>query len=248
MVEAVHVEPCRPECRRETRVRCHGDLVAAVIAAIPLSGTAGVAAGLRAPALLSHITPIAVYVLGNGVSSLITAVCASLMRMRFVFVVGGLTQLLLLVLSFPILQMGWGTNGILWLFAIGSLLDRRSSRARLLRDRLASVQKAAERKPSEELALLRDEMLSEIPALDNLLRRSARISNLQTFLSQADLKTRAGNILMLCVLSGVAVAFLLASTVVFLADYFWPWGWAIGAVLLLFSFPNDAEKRGYHDF
>jgi len=94
-------------------------------------------------------------------------------------------------------------------FAIGSLLDRRSSRARLLRDRLASVQKAAERKPSEELALLRDEMLSEIPALDNLLRRSTRISNLQTFLSQADLKTRAGNILMLCVLSGVAVAFLI---------------------------------------
>ncbi len=98
-------------------------LLAAVIAAIPLSGTAGVAAGLRAPALLSHITPIAVYVLGNGFSSLITAVCASLMRMRFVFVVGSLTQLLLLVLSFPVLQMGWGTNGILWLFAIGSLLN-----------------------------------------------------------------------------------------------------------------------------
>ncbi len=56
-------------------------LLAAVIAAIPLSGTAGVAAGLRAPALLSHITPIAVYVLGNGFSSLITAVCASLVSL-----------------------------------------------------------------------------------------------------------------------------------------------------------------------
>jgi tight adherence protein B len=70
-------------------------------------------------------------------------------------------------------------------FAVGSLLDRRSSRARLLRDRLAAVQKASEREPSEELALLRDEMLSEIPALDNLLRRSERISNLQMLLSQA---------------------------------------------------------------
>ena len=68
-------------------------------------------------------------------------------------------------------------------FSIGSLLDQRSARARLLRDRLASVQKAAERQPSEELALIRDEMLSEIPALDSLLRRSARITNLQTLLS-----------------------------------------------------------------
>src|SRR5204863_8379236 len=85
-------------------------------------------------------------------------------------------------------------------FAIGSLLDRRSSRARLLRDRLASVQKAAERKPSEELALLRDEMLSEIPALDNLLRTSTTISNLQTVVSQANWKTRAGNTLTFLIL------------------------------------------------
>ena len=63
---------------------------------------------------------------------------------------------------------------------MGSLLDERSARARLLRERLAAVQKAAERQPSEELALLRDEMMSKIPALDNLLRRSTSISNLQT--------------------------------------------------------------------
>src|SRR5438876_8015452 len=93
-------------------------------------------------------------------------------------------------------------------FVLGSLLDERNARARLMRDRLANVQKAAERQPSEELALLRDEMLSEIPALDSLLRRSARITNLQTLLSQADLKTRAGTILMLCVLSGVGLALL----------------------------------------
>ena len=47
---------------------------------------------------------------------------------------------------------------------------------------------------------------------------------------------------------GVALAFLLVSTVLFVMDYFWPWGWAVGAVLLIFSFPNDAEKKGYHDF
>jgi tight adherence protein B len=68
------------------------------------------------------------------------------------------------------------------------------------------VQEAASRQPSEELALLRDEMLSKIPAIDNLLRRSSKISNLQPFLEQANLKIRAGNILVLCMLSAVAMA------------------------------------------
>jgi hypothetical protein len=47
---------------------------------------------------------------------------------------------------------------------------------------------------------------------------------------------------------GVAGAFLLVSTVLWLVDVFWPWGWALGAVLLMFSFPSAAEKKGYHDF
>ena len=98
-------------------------LLATAIAAIPIQGSAAVAAGLRDPALLKHITPIAIYVLGNGVSSPITAVCASLMRMRFVFVVGSTTQLLLLVFSYFVLQLGFGTDGILWLFAFISLVN-----------------------------------------------------------------------------------------------------------------------------
>src|SRR6266516_4784906 len=77
--------------------------LASLIVAIPYSGTAGIAAGLRDPVLLSHSTPITVYVLGNGI--------------------GGLTQLALLVLSFFVLQLGWGTNGVLWLFAICSLFN-----------------------------------------------------------------------------------------------------------------------------
>ena len=90
-------------------------------------------------------------------------------------------------------------------FSIGSLLDQRKERARLLRERLASAQKPAEREPSEELALLRDQLLSEIPAFDTLLRRSASISNLQTMLAQADLDVRAGNVLLLCAVSAVAM-------------------------------------------
>jgi tight adherence protein B len=95
-------------------------------------------------------------------------------------------------------------------FAVGSLLDQRSARARLLRERLEAVQKAVERQPSEELALLRDEMLSEIPALDTLLRRSTRISNLQLFLAQAGLEMRAGNLLMLCLGSAVACGLIVS--------------------------------------
>ena len=105
---------------------------------------------------------------------------------------------LIAILVFVVVAMG--------VFAVASLLDQRSAQARLLRERLASVQEAAARQPSEELALLRDEMLSKIPAIDNLLRRSSRISNLQPFLEQANLKIRAGNILMLCAMSAVGLA------------------------------------------
>ena len=105
---------------------------------------------------------------------------------------------LIAILVFVVVAMG--------VFAVASLLDQRSAQARLLRERLASVQEAAARQPSEELALLRDEMLSKIPAIDNLLRRSSRISNLRPFLEQANLKIRAGNILVLCVISALVLA------------------------------------------
>jgi tight adherence protein B len=87
-------------------------------------------------------------------------------------------------------------------FVAGSLIDERNARARLIKDRLATVDKAPEREPNEELALLRDEQLSKIPALDTLLRRSARVSAIQEALTQAGMKFRAGNFLLLCVLSG----------------------------------------------
>lgn len=86
-------------------------------------------------------------------------------------------------------------------FTVGSVIDQRNARARLIRERLASVEKPAEREPGEDLALVRDEMLSEIPAFDNLLRRSERVSNLQMLLAQADIDLRAGNLLLICLIS-----------------------------------------------
>ncbi len=91
-------------------------------------------------------------------------------------------------------------------FTAGSLYDQRRSRARLIRERLANERKAPERAPEEELALLRDEQLSKIPALDTLLRRSERVSAIQKMLAQAGMSLRAGNFLGLCVVAGIVAA------------------------------------------
>jgi len=96
-------------------------------------------------------------------------------------------------------------------FVVLMLLDQRSARARLFRERLGSEPTEGRR---ETLALLRDEMFSRIPAFDTLLRRSERVSRLQTLLDQAGLAIRAGNLLILCLASAVmvtAAAYLLAA-------------------------------------
>jgi tight adherence protein B len=91
-------------------------------------------------------------------------------------------------------------------FLTFSVFDQRSARARLIKERLANERKAPERAAEDELALLRDEQLSNIPALDSILRRSERVSAIQKMLSQAGLDMRAGNFLGLCVAASIACA------------------------------------------
>src|SRR6202163_3227173 len=91
-------------------------------------------------------------------------------------------------------------------FAGVSVLDQRSARARLIKERLANERKAPQRAPEEELALLRDEQLSRIPALDDLLRRSSRVADLQKKLAQGGLTMRAGNFLGFSALAGLLAA------------------------------------------
>ncbi len=101
-------------------------------------------------------------------------------------------------------------------FAVAWLFDRRNSRARIIKDRLAAERKAPERAPEEELALLRDEQLSQIPALDTFLRRSTRVSDLQKMLAQADISLRVTNFLGISALTGVAatiIAYVLSKRV-----------------------------------
>jgi len=122
-------------------------------------------------------------------------------------------------------------------FSAMSLLDQRQSRARVLRDRLSTVQEpAAERVP--DLALLRDEVLSRIPAFDTLLRRSERVSLLQKMLAQGNVDVRAGNFLMLCVVSSLvlaAIAFFAGGNLMF--------GW-VGALLGFFvPYAYASHKR-----
>jgi tight adherence protein B len=95
-------------------------------------------------------------------------------------------------------------------FAVASLLDERRAQARLIKDRLATVQKAPERDPEEELALVRDEQLSKIHFLDTLLRRSARVSAMQESLLQAGMKFRAGNFIALCLIFGIAAGIVVS--------------------------------------
>jgi tight adherence protein B len=99
-------------------------------------------------------------------------------------------------------------------FVAGSLFDQRNAQARLIKDRLANVEKAPERDPEAELALVRDEQLSKIPAFDTLLRRSARVSAIQDALLQAGMKYRAGNFLVICLICGAAagIAALVATS------------------------------------
>jgi len=111
-------------------------------------------------------------------------------------------------------------------FAVLSLLDQRKSQARVLRDRLSATQKPGE--APVDIALLRDEMLSRIPAFDTLLRRSERVSVLQKMLSQGEVNVRAGNFLIFCV-----AAALVFAVIAVLAGGNMLFGWA-GLVLGFF--------------
>ncbi len=131
-------------------------------------------------------------------------------------------------------------------FVLFSLLDERKSQARVLRDRLSSTQETSERKPLEDIALLRDEMLSEIPALDKLLRRSERVSALQKLLEQADIKTRAGNFLLLCVGSGVLLAFIVYAAAN--KNVMFAWVGLLLGFFLPYSFASYRRTKRFDEF
>ena len=130
-------------------------------------------------------------------------------------------------------------------FVAGSLVDQRNARARLIKDRLATVQKTPEREPDEELALLRDEQLSKIPAFDTLLRRSERVSAIQDALLQAGMKFRAGNFLLLCAFCGVAAGL---ATVLYTRNPAIAWAALIIGGFLPYSVVSYRRQKRFEKF
>ncbi len=105
-------------------------------------------------------------------------------------------------------------------FVLATIIDRRNAQARVIKERLANERKAPELAAEEELALLRDEQLSNIPAIDTLLRRSRRVTDLQKLLAQAGMSMRAGNFLGISALVGMA-ATIIAYSVGKRAEFAW---------------------------
>ena len=122
-------------------------------------------------------------------------------------------------------------------FAVLNLLDRRSAQARVLRDRLSATQQPAEQ-AEPAAVLLRDEMLSRIPAFDTLLRRSERVSALQKMLGQGEVNVRAGNFLMLCAVSAVIFAI-----VMMIAGGNVMFGWAGGVLGFFIPYAYASHRR-----
>ena len=128
-------------------------------------------------------------------------------------------------------------------FAVISLWDQRKAKARILRERLASAEKPAA--APLQLALLRDEMLSRIPAFDTLLRRSPRVSQLQKLLAQGHVGIRAGNFLMLCAIAALLfalLAYLAAGNVVF------AWAGALLGFFIPYAYASHMRAKRFQKF
>jgi tight adherence protein B len=93
---------------------------------------------------------------------------------------------------------------VIAILAIGMGLDRGRGRAAILRERLKAVDIAARRGSTEEVEILRDELLSGIPMLNRVLSRWSRGSRLQMLLEQAGTKLRPGKFLLVCACAGAA--------------------------------------------
>jgi tight adherence protein B len=129
-------------------------------------------------------------------------------------------------------------------FAITSLFDQRKEQARILRDRLSTVQKPAVQ-ALPDVALLRDELLSRIPAFDSFLRRSERVSLLQKMLAQGHVDVRAGNFLILCVASALVFAVLgiFAS-----GNFMFGWAGALLGFFVPYAYASHMRNKRFQKF
>ncbi len=129
-------------------------------------------------------------------------------------------------------------------FAAMSLFDQRKAQARVLHDRLSTVQEPAEQSPPDA-ALLRDEVLSRIPAFDTFLRRSDRVSQLQKMLAQGNVDVRAGNFLMLCAVSALLLA---AIAVIAGGQLLFGWAGALIGFFIPYAYASHMRTKRFQKF
>jgi len=111
-----------------------------------------------------------------------------------------------LLIGLLALLVGAIVFGIFWLF-FGPTTD-----PEVVRDRMEAVRKAETRGSdiSLDLQLVRDEMMSSVPVLNQLMMRLAWTTHLQRFITQAGMDIRPGKILLFCGVGGLS-AYVLVS-------------------------------------
>jgi tight adherence protein B len=125
-----------------------------------------------------------------------------------------------------------------------SLYDERKAQARILRDRLSATQKTSDQ-TLPDVALLRDEVLSRIPAFDTILRRSDRVSQLQKVLAQGNVDVRAGNFLILCAASGLVLAVVAAIAG---GHLMFAWAGALIGFFLPYGYASHMRNKRFQKF
>lgn len=111
---------------------------------------------------------------------------------------------------------------------------------KVLRTRMAAVRRAEKRGDiSLDLKLVRDEMLSSVPALNRLLMRVQWSSKLQDYLNQSGIKIRAAKLLLTAAILGV-IAYLITG---FFYPHF-PFPLVAGVAVAFSPLAYVAWKRG----
>lgn len=111
-----------------------------------------------------------------------------------------------------------------------SLSKERPNRMEQLKDRLDLVNEANQREPRQSLELLRDDLLSSIPALNRWLGKLHQGHDLQSWLTQADSKIRPGKFLILSAGFGLLGGILVSRWL--------PWYLAVGTAFVFALVPG----------
>jgi tight adherence protein B len=126
---------------------------------------------------------------------------------------------MLLILAVPVSPLPMVVLFVLIAIAVFSFFYafEQKNTGKALTKRLAAVSQAESRGSTEELDLLREQLVSDIPALNRILARYHGTVRLQRFLAQADVKMLPGKFLLICLFTGA-----LTGMVVYLWEgYFW---------------------------